>query len=191
MKLSLLSSAAVAAIVIGTSASAVTISNVSYTDSSVTFTIDGTMPTSTLAGVDTTQFSIRYGGDVYIGSGFTANTWSGSVFDGLSFGSNGNTGIFGATNPYTWSRYNSSLLGATASTNTVTVSFGAGSLNTSALNPVFDFVLGNGNDSTTQEILQTVVVGQTAPVPLPAALPLLGFALAGLYGFQRRQRPAA
>ncbi len=129
-------------------------SNVSYTSNSLTFTINGDMsgysaPTSGdpfFTGND--QFSIRYnGGDIWAGvGGFTANSWSTSVFDNKSFNFVGNTGTFGGITPeYTWSQYTSNLSNAVATNRTVTVTFGANYLFTGAANPIVEFYWGNGS----------------------------------------------
>lgn len=182
-----------AAVICGaSSASAITFSNVSYTDNSVTFTANGVM--DSVAGSYNDQFTLLYGGDIVSnpsGTVYSGNAWSGSIFDGQTFGSNGFTGGFSSvTNNYTWSRYDSSLLGATADNVTVTVTFGAGFLNTLALNPIINFMSGNGADSSNPLLLQQVNLA--AAVPVPAALPLLGLALAGLFGVgAARRRKAA
>jgi len=63
-----------------------TFSNISYTNSSVTFTVDGNM-----IGYDTPayrdSFSLSYGGDIWQGPNpvkpYPSNTWSRSVFDNV------------------------------------------------------------------------------------------------------------
>ena len=99
-------------------------SDLSYTSNSFTFTVDGTL-TGTTPGSDG-AFGIQYLGDLFNDLPFTANTWSTSVFDGLSLPLeyNGNTGTFGGTWGYSWSFYDVDLGGAVATNRTITLTMG-------------------------------------------------------------------
>ncbi len=177
------------------------ISNVSYTASSVSFTIDGDMsdyarPWSTLG------FGLQYQGDIWQGPStfsWARNQWSGSVFDNKSLFFDGYTinSIFGNT-PHSWSLFSSNLSNAVATSNTVTLSFGHDWLNTSALNPTINFVWGWAGMQSGITLLQSVDLSpsqQTAPsfvstdqsfdsnsssVPSPTTLALLGLGLLSL-----------
>ncbi|MGB3243319.1 MAG: VPLPA-CTERM sorting domain-containing protein [Sulfitobacter sp.] len=185
-------------VAISSAASALTITNVSYTDSSVTFTANGVVdgPAPSNHG---SVFSIQYGGDIVSNPGVVGdsrNRWSGSLFDDRTLVSGVKTGIFAdGGNAFSFSRFDLDLKGATATNNTVTVNFGAGFLNTLANNAIIKFVWGFGSETASTVSFQDAEAKAlviAAPVPLPAALPLLGVAMASLFGFgAMRRRKAA
>ncbi|PCI08760.1 MAG: hypothetical protein COB77_01480 [Gammaproteobacteria bacterium] len=163
-----------------------TFSDVSYTSNSLTFTVDGDM-----SGYDSPSFwsnnqlSIRYNGDLWAGptSGYHSNSWSTSVFDNKSLSTSGNTGNW--SNPYTWSRYTSSLTDAIASMRTVTVNFVNNYLNINANNAIVDFYWGNGQYASNPTYLAT---GTSAAVPLPGTLMLLALGAFGLVASRRLKK---
>lgn len=170
-------------VVLASSASALSISNVLYTDNSVTFTADGVMPTSPLpfgVGGDDEQFSLRYGGDIVSGlvpeSSFgTQNTIFGSLFDGITPLFEGDTGGYNfSTTDWTVIEYDVSLAGAIATNNTVTIQFADNFLNVGATNPSISFIWGNGSEDlgASSTVLATVAPA-AAVVPLPATFSLL------------------
>ena len=109
-----------------------TISDVSYTANSVSFTIDGDMTGYAEPG-EGEQFAIDYFGDVWAGlAGFSGNVgWSTSVFDDRTLSLAGNTGTFGSS-MHSWSTYTSLLNGAISTDRDITLSMGDDYLNTSA-----------------------------------------------------------
>jgi len=179
--------AAAMALGVQTANAALIFSDISMTSNSLTFTVNGdfsgypTVPSNYL-----NQFSILYSGDLWLGpqGDYSPNTWSGSLFDGLAIDNGGNTGMF-SSNPqaYSWSRYNSSLAGAVATNNTVTLDFGSNYFNPSATGSI-EFVWGNGYSVSNHSSVETIVdPGQpvvSAVVSTPATLGLFSAALACL-----------
>lgn len=160
-------------------------SDVSCTANSVTFTIDG--DTSGLATLgNNAQFSLRFGGGLWAGlTGFSANTWSQSVFDNETIQNPGNTGTFGASVPYTWSSYTTSLADAVATNRTVTLTFGNNYLDPTATGGFVEFYWGNGNSSSAQTLLGT----SQKSIPEPGSLLVLAM---GTIAFNsRRQKTIA
>ena len=176
----------------GQTQAALMVSGLSYTSNSVTFTVDGDMTGYTPPPsfyVD--QFSIQYSGDVYVGpSNFQANSWSMPVFDNRTFGNPGFTGINGGQ-AYSWSRYSSTLVGATATNRTITLTLPRADLDPNATNPIFTFVWGNGTPRTNPTPIATI--SSNAPVPEPSTLAI--FALGGIGivagGIRRRRKQNA
>ena len=133
-----------------------TISNVSYTSGSVTFTIDGDMTGYADNPTSRSQFSLFYGsgGDIYVGPmSLNPNTWSRPVFDNKTLDLDGNTGGL-STGDYTWSKYTTGLFDAAVNNATITVSFGSAPLDESAANPIIQFVWGN---PSTNQAFHTVI----------------------------------
>jgi hypothetical protein len=130
-----------------------TFSNVSYTANSVTFTIDGDMSGYQPPTYRETQFSLIYGGDIWAENPplIVSNIWSKPVFDNQTLKSFNITATWG--NNFSFSTYTSSLENATASQNTVTLSFDENALepdesppesilNIGASSPAISFVWG-------------------------------------------------
>jgi hypothetical protein len=154
-------------------------SNVSYDASSISFTVEGD-----LSGYSTPNqnfgFGIEYYGDVWAGVSTPAsNSWSSSIFDSFSISDNGFTGVWSGYNsdePYSWSHYNGDLTGAVVSSKTITLTLGDNYLNTSALNPHFDFIWGWAGD----EQSNTVLHSHTTQVPEPSTLAIFALGIMGL-----------
>ena len=158
-------------------------SDVSYTENTLTFTVDGDFSDYTTPQFSD-QFGIQYLGDIYSGpiieGEYTINSWT------PGFAYSGNTGVFygDQTIPYTFSgitNYNPSNITITLTTGNY--------LNTNANNASINFVWGNGcfeSCNGPETLLQTVNLSESISVPEPLTLTLFGFALAGL-GFSRRK----
>ena len=181
-------------------------SDVSYTANSVTFTIDGDM--SGYATPDyADQFSLDFHGDIWggpvSGTNYTPNGWSASVFDNRGILTTGNLYDDTSTNPYSWTRFNATLAGATAIARTVTVAWSQNWLNTGASNPIINFLWGNGNDSFASPTLLGSIDLNAAPapnpgpepsstaVPEPSMLVLFGSGFVLLGAMRRRKRLGA
>ena len=175
--------------VTGSAQAAFVFSDISVTTNSVTFTINGDMSGYSTSSTQS-QFSIRYS-DSIVSPALTMytyfpNTWSSPVFDNLALQDSGNSGNWG--NVYSWSEYQTSLSSAVATNRTVTVS-AAGSWLQAGASGYIEFLWGNGNHSyATVLASHAVTVGETSPVPVPAAVWLLGSGLVGLAGFMRRKK---
>jgi len=154
--------------------------DVSYTSSSITFTVEGDLSGYTTP-VSNSSFGIEYYGDIWSGGNtFTANSWSASIFNSFSISHEGNTGVFPGLNggqPYTWSFYNGDLTGAVVSNKTITLTLGGNVLNTSAQSPKFDFIWGWAADDDKQV---TVLHSYTTQVPEPSTLAIFALGIVGL-----------
>ena len=172
-------------------------SDLSYTSNSFTFTVDGTLTGGTSGYAH--SLSIQYLGDIFNDLPGTVNTWSTSVFDGLSFalGRNfdlvGNTATFRGAWGYSWWQYSSvshgsvDLSGAVATNRTITLTMGDNYLNTATTNGSFRFVWGNGHSLSPSRVLASFDARSLVAVPEPGTLALLGLGLAGM-GMTRRKK---
>jgi len=186
-----------AALVLGTQTvnAALVFSDISLTSDSVTFTVNGDFSGYTPnASTDRTQISIRYTGDLWVGprNTFSANTWSNTLFDGVSFAREGLSGMFyGNNQPYTWSSYDSDLTTAVATNRVVTLDLGANYLDPNATGAI-EFVWGNGYNASLITPIETIidpglpVVSAAAAVSSPATFGLFSAGLACL-GLVRRR----
>jgi hypothetical protein len=172
----------------GTASASLIFSNLSYTASSVTFTIDGDMTGYASPSSNTSQFRIFYDGDQFIGdNNFEDNTWSRSLFDNRTIASNGGTGSGGlSAASYSWVNLSSSLVGATVTNALITLTLAEADLDVNALNPLFTFAWGS-NERSSQTILGRALPSVSNPVPSPAPLALLGIGIA-LIGFTKKRK---
>ena len=167
-KLKLVKTAITAAILgLSTSANAVfDFSNISLTENSVTFTIDGDMSGYT-APTDTwyiDQFSIGYEGDFFIFSGgHSANNWSPAIFDNKTTRYIGNT-VSGSVQ-YSWTKFNESLVDAMATNRTVTLSLTDTIFD---LNGFGDITFNWGNPNRGSDKYTELARFEIAPVPEPS-----------------------
>lgn len=184
-KASVLLTLIAALLISGTASATLIFSNLSYTASSVTFTINGDMTSYASPSSQLSQFRIYYDGDQFVGdSSFEDNTWSRSLFDNRTIASNGGTGI--SNGAYSWVRLSSSLVGATVSNAIINLTLSEPDLDVNALNPLFTFSWGN-NGRNVQTILGRTFPEDTSPVPAPVPLALLGKGLAAI-GFTKKRK---
>ena len=150
-------------------------SDVSYTQNSLTFTVDGDFSGYvTPPGGFSGQFGIQYMGD--------ANTWT------PGFVSSGNTGVFypDQTVAYTWAYLNDT----TPDNLTVTLTTG-NYFDVNAENAIVNFVWGNGcidSCNGSETLLASFNLSQPANVPEPSSIALLGLGLLGMAGLRKKQR---
>lgn len=176
---------------LGTAQATAVISNVSYTDRSITFTATGDLTgyATPTEAYYLNQFSIIYTGNLYNNSSYQINQYTGTLFSNATE-SLGNTGGFPSTsNNYTWIQvsgdYNLQFSGTP-----FTVSWDTAKLNTSGTGE-FQFVWGNGSGSTSNfhTFLSSVAVtdGTVSAVPEPETYAMLLAGL-GLLGFMTRRK---
>lgn len=149
----------------------------SYTESSITFTIDGDM-LGYSNGPEQNIFGLVYYGDIWANNpNYAANVFSDSVFDNVSvFG--GNTGTFSGSRAYTWTSGAINL--AVASMNTTTISWDKALLNVNASNWSVDLVQGNGYSGNPIEVLASVNRTAQVSVPEPSTLAIFALGIIGL-----------
>lgn len=189
---------AATALLLGSAAHATTsayASDISFTANTVTFTMDGIMDAT--APQQDFSFSIVYSGDIInhaaFGAGSTGNTWSGEIFDGKALDTF--AGMYGKTleasgHFYSWVSHTSSLSGATASNNTVTLTMGANYLNAGNSGTI-SILWGLPHQSgpvTLGEQTFTALAPEASAIPVPASLPMLLAALAGGAAVARRRK---
>ena len=198
---SFLAAAFVAILSTAAGATTLTFSNVTYTSNSVTFTINGSMSgyvdKQAYKNKNWNEFSIQFGGDLAPNSrkvDLGANSWSTAVFDNVNVSDAGHSGAWRGL-PYAWSEYAGSLATAVATNRTVTLTLPSNYLDMDAHNPRITFLWGDGESYTHPVTLATVIATPyvapqvtSSPVPLPAALPLLGTVLLGGLGLSRVRR---
>ena len=170
-----------------TSANAVfNFSDISYTQNSITFTIDGDMTGYSIpAGLYIDQFSISFYGDFFnLNSGYFPNTWSASVFDNKTIKKSGNTGSW--NEDYAWSKYNDSLTNAVATNRTVTLSTTS---NVFDLNGKAEIGFNWGSPNQGPTYFTELGRFTIAPVPEPSTYALMigGLGLVGLMAARRKQ----
>jgi hypothetical protein len=160
-------------------------SDVSYTSSSITFTVEGDLSGYTTP-IQNYGFGIEYYGDIWASlTSPTSNSWSTSIFDGASLNDNGYTGVFPSINsdmPYSWSHYSTNLTNAVVTKKTVVLTLGSNFLNASATNPQFDFIWGWAGDEQANTIVYSYTADVSAPtdVPAPASFVLIALAIGGV-----------
>lgn len=169
----------------GEASATMLINNVSLTQNSVTFTIDGDMTGYSITPYQPSTFSLLYSGNIFLSdSSHATNTWSASVFDNHSFTEVGYTGTWYSTD-YTWSWYDNDLSDATATNRTITVSTTNNYFNTTGIGQI-EFQWGHPFNE--HVVLASIDInGGSAPVPEPSTMLLLGAGLAGL-AFWRKRR---
>jgi hypothetical protein len=149
------------------------------------------------------EFSIRYGGDIWIETNKSAsNYWTNSAFDNLKIFLPGYTGgaDFASADAYSWVAYGD-LTTAIATNRTVTLIIDDNFLNTSASNPIVSFYWGNGATVSNPTLLESVtavpsdvieIFPPLPSVPEPSSLALAGLGVAcGVIVADRRRRVTA
>lgn len=174
---------------LGTAQATAVISQLSYTDKSITFTATGDlsgypMPTGPLA---TDQFSIVYTGNILTQIA-QQNSYAGNLLTGSSpFG--GNSGGFTGIVPnYTWIYFGQNVLPAASFSGTAfTVQWIDPQLNPTGTGAI-QFVWGNPSNNTTTLIQSfSVINGSVTAVPEPETYAMMLAGL-GLLGFMVRRR---
>lgn len=184
-------------------AAAVQITVNDYTAQSITFTINGDMPTSATGypSLYASQLDILFTGNLFSAGAnqYASNNASGIAFTGLS-SSYGNTGNFGTATNYTWLQFSADLNGLSGTGNAVTVTWDRALLNTSGTGS-FDFYWGNlfrtinPADGANMLLDSVSVVNGTidggTEVPEPASIALFGASLAAVAFARRRKQYGA
>ncbi|WP_202033692.1 MULTISPECIES: PEP-CTERM sorting domain-containing protein [unclassified Massilia] len=171
-----------------------------YTTDSITFTLDGEMPTDASAypSLNERQFNILYTGTLFSGgvNSFGGNVVSASPFSGAS-NPGGNTGNFGSSTSYTWLQFDNNLNGLQGSGSAVTVRWGRDLLNTLGTGtialywgnvfPGTDPALGVNMFLDSVNVVNGQIDG-AVDVPEPASLALFGASMAALAIARRRKQ---
>nr|WP_086937404.1 PEP-CTERM sorting domain-containing protein [Thaumasiovibrio occultus] len=162
-------------------------SDVSYTENSLTFTVDGDFSGYTTPSSSTNQFGIQYIGDIFsapvVQGEYTTNSWTPGFVTG------GNTGTYynDQTVPYTWA----SITDNSPINQTITLTTG-NYFNTMSTSGMINFVWGNGcyGDCNGTETLLASFAFMENPIdiPEPAGIALLGLGLFAIGARFRQSR---
>jgi hypothetical protein len=166
---------------VGNAAATLTITDVSMTSNSLSFTLDGDLSGYVAPTSNAHQFGIQYVGNFVTSGTYTPNSWSNSFFDNRTFNDQGNTGLWDSATYYSWTWQSSDLSSAVATNRHITLT--GPSFDTNAVGHI-NFVWGWANTRGNP----TVIASFNLPaVPEPETFGML-FAGLALVSFVARRK---